>query len=193
MNMKSKALAISLCALAAACASTVSAQAIRPGLWQLYSSTPGKSGGVDPMVDYVKRMKKEMATMAPEDRAAMEEMLAELAASKTEYTKEGFRTTECISRDQANKIGRLFYKDSGTCSETLSPIEIGRMTIDIKCTRPVSTTSATVNFQGDKGYNFKSKSIIKDAQGKPITYEYEGWGKWLGSDCGKVRAAPAEE
>ena len=194
--MKPRLIASALLSFATLAAGSASAQSVRPGLWQTHISTPGKTQEVNPMIGYVARMKKEMATMDPETRKEMEEMLAQLAASESGFTADGYRTKACITKAQASNVGRFIRRDekgSDNCKRTTSPIVAGQMKINTVCTQPASTSSAIVRFQGETGYSFDGSYTMNDAQGKPITYKSSGWGKWLGSDCGKVQPGEADE
>ncbi len=190
--MKTRLIAATLFSLATAAVAHAAEQPIRPGLWQLYTSTPGKTEMVNPMIDYVARMRKEMKTMTPEAREATELMLADLAVRGSEYTADGYRTKVCITREDIANIDRLIVKDGDSCSRTRSPIANGEMTVDVKCTRrPVSTSRAIFKFPTDKAVNFESTTTLNDAMGKPLTYHYAGWAKWLGNNCGQVLPASA--
>jgi hypothetical protein len=190
--MRNTYVAASLSIAAVLCAGSASAQVIKPGLWQVYMTTPGKGTEANPMANYIARMRKEMETMDPESRAAMQETLGQLTAKGTEFTTDGFRTKECVTSADVAQLGKLIVDKDDSCTETISPIVNGQLKIERRCTQPPSSGSIVVKFQGNTAFSLEGTSTMTDPTGKPHTYKTTGSGKWLGSNCGAVKPGSAD-
>ncbi len=190
--MSTKLIAMSVLALAAAHAPNAYAQQvnIKPGLWQLDMSMPGQQGNA--MAGYVEQMKAQMASMAPEQRKKLESALAQLDARGTEFTSEGLRTKQCITKENLADFNFLGKRGMESCTQKASPTP-GGMRVSMHCTRPRMDVDASMKYQGDKAYTFESTATVIGPDGKPMTQKTSGSGKWLGSDCGKVKPASKSE
>jgi hypothetical protein len=186
-------IATALSTLALLCAANASAQLpnIKPGLWQLDVTVPGKAQG-HPMAGYVEKMKAHMASMPPEQRKEIEKSLADLQARGTEFTGDGLRTKECITKENIAKFDLLGKKVPDSCTRKSSPT-VGGMKVSMTCTQPPMKVDAAIKFQGEKAYTFESLATVTGSDGKPMTHKSTGTGKWLGSDCGKIKSASDDE
>lgn len=185
--MRTTALATTLFTLAAFYAAGASAQQvnIKPGLWQLEVTTPGKVQG-NPMAKYMETMKAQMARMPPEQRKEIEKTMADLQARGTEFTGNGMRTKECITKENIAKFDLLGKKDQDSCTRKGTPM-VGGVKVSMSCTQPRMQVDAAVRFQGDKAYTFESVATAAGPDGTPMTQKTTGSGKWLSSDCGAVK------
>jgi len=193
--MKTRLIAIPLLALAAIHAPNASGQQIniKPGLWQLDMTTPGAAKGQgNPMAGYIAGMKAQMAKMPPEQRKQLEATLAELDARGTEFTSDGVRMKECITKEDIANYDFLGKKEMDSCTRKASPTA-GGMNLSMNCTRPQMSIEASVKSQGDKAYTFTSIATVPGPDGKPMTQRSSGSAKWLSSDCGKVKPASSKE
>lgn len=179
--------------LAAIGATDASAQQtnIKPGLWQLDVAMPGKMKG-NPMAGHLELMKAQMASMPPEQRKQIEAALADLEARGTEFTGDGVRTKECITKDNIAKFDFLGKNGPDNCMRKSSPT-VGGVNVSMTCTRPQMKVDAAVKFQGDKAYTFESVATLPGPDGKPVSQKSSGSGKWLSSDCGKIKPASISE
>jgi hypothetical protein len=191
--MRTTPLAATLFALAALCTGHASAQApnIKPGLWQLDVTMPGEASA-PAMAGMLKQMKAQMASMPPEQRKEIEKTLADLQARDTEFTGNGLRTKECITKDDIANFDLLGKKEADTCTRKSSPTA-GGVKVSMVCTRPRMKVDAAVKFQGEKAYTFESVATTTGPDGKPLSHKSSGSGKWLSSDCGKIKPASAGE
>lgn len=191
--MNIKLIAIPLLTLAAACASDADAQQvnIKPGLWQLDMRLPGQQTG-PAMAGYVEQMKAQMASMPPEQRKKIESALAQLEARGTEFTGDGLRTKQCITKQNLADFDFLGKKGMESCTKQATP-RPGGMNVSMRCTRPQMKVDASMTYQGDKAYTFESTATVTGPDGKPTTHQTSGTGKWLGSDCGSIAPASANQ
>jgi hypothetical protein len=185
--MRTPPIASALSTLALVCAANASAQLpnIKPGLWQLDVTLPGKAQG-HPMAGYVEKMKAQMASMPPEQRKEIEKSLSDLQARGTEFTGDGLRTKECITKENIAKFDLLGKKAPDSCTRKTSPA-VGGVKLSMTCTQPPMKLDAAIKFQGEKAYTFESLATISGPDGKPMTHKSTGTGKWLGSDCGRIK------
>lgn len=158
--------------------------AIKPGLWQIDMTLPGK-GGNKQMGGYLEMMKSQMAAMAPEQRAQVEKMLA---ASGTELKGDGLRTKQCITQQDINKFDVFGKKSTDSCTRKTTPVA-GGMNVSMTCTQPRMKVDAVMKADSETSYRFESVATVPGPDGKEITQKSSGSGKWLGSDCGKTGAA----
>jgi len=169
-------------ALASVCATQAFAQqpAIKPGLWQIDMTLPGKAAD-KPMGGYVEMMKSQMASMTPEQRAQVEKVLA---ASGTELKGDGLRTKQCITQQDIDN-GALFGKKStDSCTRKTTPIA-GGMNVSMTCTQPRMKVDAVMHADSATSYRFESVATVPGPDGKEISQQSRGSGQWLGSDCAK--------
>jgi len=175
-------------ALASVCAAPAFAQQpnIKPGLWQIDMTLPGK-GADNPMAGYVALMKSQMALMAPEQRAQIEKMMA---ANGTELTGDGLRTKQCITQQDIDKFDVFGKKAPDSCTRKTTPVP-GGMNVNMVCTQPRMKVDAVVKAESEKSYRFESVATLPGPDGKEISQKSNGTGKWLGSACGNSGAASA--
>lgn len=183
--MKTQLIATTLFTFAAMAAGPAAAQYMKPGLWQFHTTTPGKGNGTGAMAAYVANMKKEMASMSPEARKQVEAMLADMAARDMGFTANGFQTKVCITREEVQNLDKLVSRN-GNCTTQRSPLVGGQLKLNMSCTNPPSTGSAVITFQGDTAYTMES-TMTANMGGQRSTYRTTATGKWLSSNCGKVK------
>ncbi|WP_168710158.1 DUF3617 domain-containing protein [Massilia sp. Mn16-1_5] len=191
--MRTTAIATALLTFAAFCAGSASAQQvnIKPGLWQLEATVPGKAQG-NAMAGYMERMKAQMAKMLSEQRKEIEKTMADLQARGTEFTGNGMRTKECITKENIAKFDLLGKKGPDSCTRKGTPT-VGGVNVSMTCTQPKMQVDAAVKFQGDKAYTFESVATLAGPDGKPMTQKTSGSGKWLSSDCGAIKPSSIDE
>lgn len=175
-------------ALASLCAGQAFAQQpiIKPGLWQIDMTLPDKAGG-NPLGGYVELMKSQMASMTPEQRAQINNMLG---ASGTELNGDGLRTRQCITRQNINDFDVFGKKGADSCTKKMTPTA-GGMNVSMTCAQPRMKVDAVLKAESETSYRFDSVTTVPGPGGGDISQKASGTGKWLGSDCGKTGAAAA--
>lgn len=173
--------------LATLCAPSAFAQQvdIKPGLWQLDMTLPGQAGGGQ-MAGLAALVKSQMASMSPAQR---EELQKRLGTSGTEFTDNGLRTKQCITKEQIANFDLFGKKGPEGCTRNATPFP-GGANVSMQCTQPQVKVDAVVKSQSDTAYTFESTATVAGPGGAPMTQKSTGTGKWLGSDCGSV--APAK-
>jgi hypothetical protein len=160
------------------------AQQLKPGLWELSNRIASASPET---MAVMAAAQQQMANMPPEQRKAMEQMMARHGVSMGLAEGGGVKLTYCLTKDMAEKQD-LPAGQPGQCSTTRTPVP-GGLNVTFNCTRPPSSGNGQVIFNGDTAYSMRM-NVNSSAHGKPQTMLVEGSGRWLGAECGGV-AAPA--
>lgn len=169
--------------MATLCATSALAQQvnIKPGLWQVDMTLPGQAGS-NQMAGVVALMKNQMASMSPAQRA---EIQKRLGASGTEFTDDGLRTKQCITKEDIAKFDVFGKKGPDGCTRNATPVA-GGMNVSMQCTQPQVKIDAVVKTPSETAYTFDSTATMAGPGGTMMTQKTSGSGKWLGSDCGNV-------
>jgi hypothetical protein len=179
MTLRFAALAALL--LGTALTQTASAQAIRPGLWEMTNTMGGQAASQAQSA--MAEMQKEMAAMSPEERAVMEKMMTQNGVKLNIAPGGGMVTKLCMTPEMA-KRSQLPIQQSGECSNRQSTSG-SKMTFSFTCNNPRSSGEGEVVFSGDTSYKMKMKVV--SGSGKADTMTMDASGKWLGANCGDVK------
>lgn len=156
------------------------AQTIKPGLWENTS----KMGGSPEIEQAMAKMQQQMASMPPEQRKMMEEMMSKQGVS-VGSNGSGMVAKVCMTKEMAER-GDVPTRQQGDCTTTTSDKTSRGMTMKFTCTNPPSSGEGQLTFSGDSAYTMKMK-INSTAQGAPKTMTIDTAAKWLSSDCGSVK------
>ena len=153
---------------------------IRPGLWE--ESVSIKTD--DPKANAaIEQMKERMASMPPEQRAAMEKMMASHGMGMT-GTPSAMRV--CITKEQ---IARGFHpEDHGHCSRANVATSGSVTKFDFACQSEHSnvTGHGTFTEMGDTAFAVNSVAdTVSDKRTMHIQSDMTG--KFVSSDCGDVK------
>lgn len=171
-----------LCLAAIAAASLAAhAQSTRPGLWEMNS----KMGG-NPEIDAaMAQMQKQMASMPPEQRKMMEDMMAKQGVNIAAGPGGTMSMKVCITPEMAARQ-EMPTQTEGDCKTTITSRSANGMKMNFVCQNPPSSGEGTYTFNGDTSYTMKM--VMQSVQnGKPQNVTIDGQGKWLSKDCGTVR------
>jgi hypothetical protein len=172
-----------LCAGGLLAALPAGAQTMKPGLWEMET----KVASANPETMQAMAMaQQQMASMSPEQRKMMEDMMAKNGVSMNLAKGGGVAVKYCLTREMAEK-NELPSGQPGNCTTTRSPVP-GGMNLAFKCTKPASSGNGQVIFNGNTGYSMRM-NVNSAAGGQPQNMTVEGSGKWLGAECGAVGKA----
>lgn len=176
-----KAHRLSIVLAAACCAHGAHAAApLKPGLWEMTS----KVAAANPETMQAMAMaQQQMANMPPEQRQAIDRMLAQHGVKMNLAEGGGVKVNFCLSKEQAENP-RLPAGQPGQCTTTQTPIP-GGLDVAFKCSKPQSSGKGQVIFDGDSGYSMRMK-VDSTAQGQAQHMEVESTGRWLSADCGST-------
>jgi hypothetical protein len=167
-------------AFAACCAQAAHGAALKPGLWEMTS----KVAAANPeTMQALALAQQQMATLPPEQRRAVDQMLAQHGVKMQLAEGGGVKVNFCLSKEQAANP-RLPAGQPGQCSTTQTPVP-GGLNIAFKCSRPPSSGSGQVIFEGDSGYSMRM-NVDSTVQGQAQQMTVESAGRWLAADCGNT-------
>jgi Protein of unknown function (DUF3617) len=160
------------------------AQTQVPGLWEHTFSMKSTGGETEKALA---EMQKQMASMPPEQRKQVEQMMA----SRGVGMGVGGATVVkvCVTKDDAARKAEPQFQEG--CTQQVVQRTANTMKVKFQCTQPRPMTGeGEMTFISDKAYTGKS-TVTSEANGKPQQMSMEMAGKWLGADCGDVKPRPA--
>lgn len=167
--------------------SAAQAQMIKPGLWETTSKMKSANGE---MASAMAMMQKQMANMSPEQRKAMEAMMAKHGGGFTMPTVTddgGIVTKVCMTKEMIDKSQLLSQQTQrGNCTQKTSPMVGGVINTTFSCTNPPAKGEARFVIKNDTAYSMSMNSTAT-VNGKPESMAVDASGKWLGADCGNVK------
>lgn len=167
-----------LLTIALAAALPVSAQTMKPGLWEVATQIQSANGQVEQAMAMAQQ---QMKTMSPEQRKMMNDMMAKNGVS---LSGNGVTAKVCITKEMAARNDAPIQTQNG-CTSTHSPIVNGKMKVTYSCAQPKSSGEGELTFEGDKAYRMTMRST--GVQGATGEMTMSGNGRWLGSDCGSIK------
>lgn len=194
--MTSKRLLLITAALAVAGAATGPAQAqkIAPGLWE--HTITMKMSGNPQMEEGLKRMQEQLASMPPEKRKQMEEMMARhggtnLSGMTGMMAGKPTAVKVCITPEQAARDH--IPTSNGDCQQLDTQRSGKTMKVKFTCTREDGSSMSgqgEYTLVSDKEHSGHMVMDGTGRQGQPIHMEVDQAGRWLGADCGDVKPRP---
>lgn len=165
----------------AALSLSVSAQNLKPGLWEVTSKTSGNPQMEQAMAE----MQKQMASMPPAQRKQMEEAMARQGVKMGAASGGGMAMQMCMTKEMAE--GTPAQMDPKSDCRITSQSRSGNTTkMAYTCANPPSSGEGTFTSNGPEAYT--SKMVTRTThQGKTETLTMEGSGKWLKADCGNIK------
>jgi hypothetical protein len=169
-------------ALAAATfAAGASAQNLKPGLWEV---TNNMKGGGGEMEKQMAQMQRELASMPPEQRKMMEEMMAKQGMKMGAGGSRGMSVKQCMTKEMVER--NEMPAQQGDCRTTKQQRSGNVMKFSVACTNPPSTGEGQVTFVSPEAYTMKM-AVNSGAGGRSDMMNMEISGKWLSADCGSVK------
>ncbi|MEO8152079.1 MAG: DUF3617 domain-containing protein [Rhizobacter sp.] len=177
------ALSLAACCLPAAQAQSDAAPTgpkIEPGLWEINISLKSQSGRIEAAV---KQAQDYIALLPPDKRKAVEDMMA---AQNVRLGDKSSAVQACISKEDAER-GEI-PQQAGDCTQQVLERSSNSMKVKFSCTTtPPASGEATVSFQSTKAYTSKA-AVDTVVVGQPERVNVDQTGRWLGSECGNVKA-----
>ncbi|MBC7617410.1 MAG: DUF3617 domain-containing protein [Candidatus Saccharibacteria bacterium] len=158
-----------------------SAQTMKPGLWEI--TTQMQSGGKD-MGAAMAAMQKQMASMPPEQRKMMDEMMAKQGVKMGTSPGGGMAVKVCMTQEMVDRHEVAPARDG--CTHAMSPRVGNTMKFAYKCTQPPSSGQGEVSFTSPEAYTSKM-SATGSGSGTERSMEMQSSGRWMGGDCGDIK------
>ena len=158
------------------------AQTMKPGLWEVNNKMTTQSGEME---KGMAEMQKQLASMPPEQRKMMEDMMAKQGVAKGSAGAPGTMSAKvCMTREMVERNDVMAQE--GDCQNTSSPRMGNTMKFSFVCTKPPSNGEGQVTFVSPEAYTMKM-TINSTVKGKPETMKMDASGKFLSSECGNVK------
>ncbi|MEO8021702.1 DUF3617 domain-containing protein [Polaromonas sp.] len=172
---------IAALALLALGAQPATAQTLKPGLWEINNKMQSGSGQVEKaMAD----MQKQLASMPPDQRKMMQDMMAKQGMSMGAGAGGGMAVKICMTKESIER--NELPSQQGDCKTSTTPRMGNTMKMSFVCTQPPSSGEGQVTFVSPEAYTMKM-AMKTSVQGKPETMTMDGGGKWLSADCGNIK------
>lgn len=178
-------LAAAACAVLLLASGTATAQTptrLKPGLWEHSIQGGGSQGGQ--IAAAMKDAQKAMATMPPEQRRAMEQMMAQQGVS---LDARGQTIRLCLTPEDVARDEIPVARD-GCTQKAARNGDTWTMTFQCPARdgQAASSGRGTVTLQGASGY---SGDFTMDTRvdGKPEQMAMKTQGRWISADCGAVK------
>lgn len=162
----------------------VSAQTLKPGLWEIKNSMSTGSGDMEKAMAVAQQ---ELAKMPADQRKMMEDMMAKQgitmnAGSGTPAIKVCM-TKEMIERNDVTA-------QQGDCQHTVLPRTGNAIKFTFACSKPASSGEGQVTFVNPESYTLKM-NVKTQAKGKPETMTLQASGQFLSPECGAIKPLSA--
>ena len=166
-------------------AGLVSAQTIKPGLWEFTSQMQDSSGK---MAAAMAQAQKQMESLPPDQRKMMQDMMAK-QGMQMGTNGSGMSIKMCMTQEMVdrNAVANLQADESRSdCTHTNSPRSGNSMKFSFVCTQPPSSGEGQITFTSAEAYSMKMTSTAM-VRGKPEKTDMQSTGRWLGSNCGAIK------
>jgi hypothetical protein len=163
---------------------TAYAQSTKPGLWEVSSKMDMSSNSQ--LAKQMEQVQKQMASMPPEQRKMMEEMMAKQGLNMSMKTDGSTVIKVCITPEMANRPPVQQQKD---CTYNFPARSGNTQRFSFQCMQPPSSGEGEVTFQGADDYTGKM-TITSVQAGKKESMTMNTSGKFLGANCGAVKPLP---
>ncbi|MES2422863.1 MAG: DUF3617 domain-containing protein [Pseudomonadota bacterium] len=169
------------CSMLAASSAQAQTQKIRPGLWEQGVTMKSQSGQME---SAMAQMQQSLASMPPEQRKMMEQMMAQQGLG---MGPKGNTVRICISQEQA-ELDRLPQEPG--CTQTVQRTGPNTLKVAFSCKgskdNPPSSGEGSMTLRSPTAYEgqFRIKTM---ANGKPEQLDMQQSGKWLSADCGAIK------
>jgi hypothetical protein len=157
---------------------------LKPGLWQITHKMTTASGQIEKASA---ELQKQMADMPPEQRKMMEDMMAQRGMSMGAGGPLDMSAKVCMTRDMVER--NEIPVQQGNCKTTMQSRTASSTKMSFSCTDPPSSGEGQYTMVSPEAYTAKM-TVRTAVQGKPETMNMDTSGKWLGADCGSVKAIP---
>lgn len=148
---------------------------VRPGLWEM--STTTETSGKSPVSD------EDMQKLTPRQRAAIEKALGVNQGPRTRVTK------SCVTQEKLDRDNIFDSAESGmTCTNKKITQTRTDVTGSITCTKGATRISEEFSYHvRDREHASGTFHMIRSEGGKTLSIKGKGSGHWLSAACGTTR------
>jgi hypothetical protein len=172
---------LAACLTGGALALPAGAQDMKPGLWELSNKVSSSDGQ---MQSAMAEMQKQLASMPPEQRKAMQQMMERNGVQMSVGAGGALTSRMCMTKEMIQR--KEFPVQEGDCTQKVTPMGANKMKIAFSCTRPPASGEGEMTLDSDTSY--RAKMHVKGTDGgRQQIVDMDVTGKWLGADCGNIR------
>jgi len=164
---------------AALIALPAAAQNMKPGLWEVQNRMGGEQGAQ--MAAAQAQMQQQMASMPPEQRKMVQDMMAKQGVSMSPGAGGGMSVRICVTKEMASRNEAPAQR--GDCKQEQFQRSGNTTKFKFTCTNPPSSGEGTVTLHNPESYSMHMK-MTGGRQG-PMTMDAQG--KFISSNCGNVK------
>lgn len=188
--MKLRMTVFAALALAGFTALPSSAQSMKPGLWEINNKMQSGNGKLEQAMT---ERQKDMASLAPEQRKMMAEMMARQGVNLAAGPGGGMVVKMCLTPEMVARH-EVPIQRTGDCTTSYAPAAANTIAVSFSCANPPSSGEGVVTYSGQTAYTMKMK-VSSAVHGRPETVNMASAAKWLAADCGAIRppAVPAQK
>jgi hypothetical protein len=153
---------------------------MQPGLWETTMTMKTASGEMEAKMA---QMQQQMASMPPEQRKMIEDMMAKQGVG---VGGRGNTIKMCITAEQAART-EMPASQEGNCQQEVTQRSGNTVRYRFNCTgeRPTSG-EGEYTMTSPTAYNGRS-TVLTQVKGQPEKIEMTHAGHWLGNDCGSIK------
>jgi len=174
---KTAALAMVTIALAA----QAQPRTLKPGLWEISSRMQTGSGEMEKAMA---QAQKEMASLPPEQRKMMQDMMAKQGVGLGAGGAGGMTVKICMTKEMIERDE--IASQEGDCKTARAPWVGNSMKMSFTCAKPPSKGEGQVTIISPQAYSMKM-TLDTTASGKPERMAMDNTGKWLSAECGSIK------
>ena len=187
MNKTTRTMIRTMACLLGVLAFGVQAQTMKPGLWEMQTKMQGGSGEMEKAMA---QMQQQMASMTPEQRKMMQDMMDKQGVGLGAGGLGGMSVKVCMTKEMVER--NEIPAQQGDCKNTASPRSGNTMKFAFSCTKPPSSGEGEVTFVSPQAYTSKM-TVNTTASGKSERMSMESQGKWLSAECGAIKPMGASK
>ncbi len=158
----------------------VSAQTLKPGLWEIKNNMSSGSGELEKAMATAQQ---ELAKLPADKRKMMEAMMAkqgiDLGVGSSIPTLKACLTQEMIERNDVTG-------QQGDCQHTVLPRTGNTLKFSFVCSNPPSSGEGQATFVSPEAYTVKM-NIKTQAKGNTETMAWQSSGQFLSPECGAIK------
>jgi hypothetical protein len=181
MKTRPTSLAMIACACAALLALPAGAQTMKPGLWELSNSVSSSDGQMQAAMT---EMQKQLASMAPEQRKSIQQMMERNGVQLNVGAGGALTTRMCMTKEMIER--REFPVQQGDCKQKMTPVSGNKFKLAFSCSKPAASGEGEMTVDSDTSYRAKMHVRGTDG-GNRQSMDMDVSGKWLGTECGSLR------
>lgn len=153
---------------------------IKPGLWDQRMAIESEGGELEQAMAQAKQeMEQQLASMPPEQRQMMEQMMMEHGLS---FDLSDQRFQSCVTEEQV-EAGELNFTEED-CDETIVSRNDKHIEVEFVC--PESGRGrGEMTLHSDAHYTGRFQ-VETEMEGQPVTLNLRHEGRWVQDDCGDV-------